>query len=179
MSDLQLASHGQGLAEGGIERRLRTATAMRLSLLAVAALLATAAVFGPSHLFATRFETVPTLEVAFGFLAALSTLFSILVVPLMMPVQSLADSAAPCALQSAGPARGVVPGRLYSRALISGVTCELAALLGVVLHVLGSEPPVCWAMLTVTILSSLLTFPRRDVWEAAMLAADSEVPGIS
>ena len=66
MSDLQLAGNGQGLAEGGIERPLRTATAMRASLLVVAALLAAAAVFGPSHLFATHLETVPTLEVAFG-----------------------------------------------------------------------------------------------------------------
>ena len=176
-----LGPQGPAFAEqGGFHEQFRTTVIMRCGLLAgaVVALGAVAVVASASqHMSLASLSAVPSLEMAFAVVSAVCTFGAVFLVPLLLPTDSQATGA-PCALQSARPTRAIVCGRLCTRAVISGAMSEVAALLGFLLLAMGADAPVYLSLFAVTILSSALTFPRRDVWEAAMAEADDETQGI-
>ena len=184
MSDFRavpLGPQGPDFAEqGGFHEQFRTTVNMRLGLLAGAVVALVAVAAGASaagHASFASLRAVPSLEMAFAVVSAMCTFGAVFLVPLLLPTDSEA-SGAPCALRSARPTRAIVCGRLCTRAAISGAMSEVAAVLGFLLLAIGAEAPVYLALFAVTILSSALTFPRRDVWEAAMAEADDEAQGI-
>ena len=186
MSDFQVVPVGpqpSTFAEPtGLRERFRVTVLMRGGLLlgAVVALGIVAAGMSlaqPATVVA--FREIPSLEMAFALVSAVCTFTAVFIVPLLLPVDELRSATTLCALQSPPPTKETVCGRLCTRAVISGAMSEVAALLAFILLAMGADPPVYLALFAVTLLSSALTFPRWNVWEAAVVGAeDDELPSL-
>jgi hypothetical protein len=119
-------------------------------------------------------ETVPPMILmVFSVFSALNVVMALFLVPFIVPLHStqvMATEPLPGSIATQG-----VPGRLFTRAILSGAFSEIPAMLGFVLFVLGLEPQLYVAFLAATVVSSAMTFPRWSVWEAALME-DGSLP---
>ena len=178
---ISLGPHSAVISESSLRQRFRTTVVVRSGMLggSVVALGALAAALSTLlHISADSAETIAMLETIFGLVSAVCALCAVVLVPLILPTHA-SHAATPCARQFATPAANAVAGCLFSRAIISGALAEVPALLGFILFVSGADAAVYLGFVTLTIVTSLLTFPRWAVWEPTVNQASSEGPGIS
>ena len=110
-----------------------------------------------------------------AFVAVLSALAAVFVVPRIVPVGS-PDSASGSASTSDAQTTPSIASRLVTRSSMSGAWSTTPAFLGFVVSIMGASLGVFLAFVAVAAVSSVLTFPRWSEWDEAGALATVRIP---
>jgi hypothetical protein len=145
--------------EESLRSRFKTATVIRLGWLGAVFVL----VLVSWVLTLTRVGDGPQMDgmqivaITFGVLSLACGLMAVFAVPFMFRISGCA------------PER--VSGRLFSRAIVSGSMSEVGGLLGFILFITTGSVPVYAALVAISVVSSLLSWPLWSGWVAATFEA--------
>jgi len=159
----------------------RTALIVRSALLVSSVLILGVVVYLLSHTLDPH-EPIPEVVIAFGVVSVLEFIAALvlprLAVPLHPKQPGPANSAEPAASMhsattsaSGATADSGVAGKLLSRSIIAGGCATVPALLGFVLFVMAGDFAIYLAFVSLTLVSSALTFPIWSRWETAIAEA--------
>lgn len=119
----------------------------------------------PIGIFTISATEASVLLISLGVCAVAAAVASVLFVPLAIPLDPSAHDINEG--HDAVPMMRHIGDRLHARAVHAGSWSCVPAVLGFVLVVVGGTGTVYSAFLVVTLLSSILSFPRWSAWERA------------